>query len=64
MSYSGTESVEAGLRFKTRSGLVVETTGVTLHIESNGIYVHEVVIVEGTGQGYKYFHNLDTAEPH
>ncbi len=63
MSYAGQDSVEAGLRFKTKGGLVVETTGVTLNIESHGIYVHEVVISEGTGQGYKYLHNLDTAEP-
>jgi hypothetical protein len=56
------ESVEAGLRFKTRSGLVVETTGVSQEIESNNLYVHEVVIVEGGGQGNKYLHNLDSAE--
>ena len=63
MSYVEMESVEVGLRFKTKGGLVVETTGVTQNIESNGMYVHEVVIVEGTGLGYKYLHNLDTAEP-
>ena len=63
MSYAGMDSIEAGLRFKTKSGLVVETTGATQHIESVELHVHEVVIVEGAGQGYKYFHNLDTAEP-
>ena len=62
MSYAEMESVEAGLRFKTRSGLVVETTGVSQEIESNNLYVHEVVIVEGGGQGNKYLHNLDSAE--
>ena len=63
MGYAETDSVEAGLRFKTKGGLLVETTGVSQIIESNGIHVHEVVIVEGNGQGYKYLHNLDTAEP-
>ena len=62
MSYAKMEYVEAGLRFKTRSGLVVETTGDTRHIESNDILVHEVVIVEGTGEGNKFLHNLDAAE--
>ena len=58
------DSIDAGLRFKTRSELIVETTGVTQHIDSTNVYVHEVVIVEGsTGQGYKYLHNLDYAEP-
>ena len=63
MGYAQLEYVEAGLRFKTRSGLVVETTGVTRHVESNDILVHEVVIVEGTGEGNKFLHNLDAAEP-
>ena len=62
MSYAAMTSVEAGLQFKTRAGLTVETTGVTLHIESVEVNVHEVVIVEGEGQGYKYMHNLDYAE--
>ena len=51
MAYAEMTSVEAGLRFKTRAGLVVETTGVTLHIESTEVNVHEVVIVDGEGQG-------------
>jgi hypothetical protein len=55
-------SVETGLRFKTLAGLVVETTGVTLHIASTEVHVHEVVIVEGDFQGNKYLHNLDYAE--
>jgi len=41
---------------------VVETTGVSLHIESVEVNVHEVVIVDGEGQGNKYLHNLDYAE--
>ena len=55
-------SVETGLRFKTRAGLLVETTGVTQHIESTEVNVHEVVIVEGEWEGNKYLHNLDYAE--
>ena len=62
MSYAAMTNVETGLRFKTRSGLTVETTGVTLHVESTEVNVHEVVIVEGEGQGNKYMHNLDYAE--
>ena len=60
--YAEMDSVEGGLRFKTQSGLVVETTGVTSHIESNGMYVHEVTIVEGEFEGNKYLHDLDSAE--
>lgn len=62
MSYAEMSSIEAGLRFKTRAGLIVETTGVSQHIESTEVHVHEVVIVEGEGQGTKYLHNLDYAE--
>ena len=62
MAYAEMTSVETGLRFKTRAGLVVETTGVTLHIESTEVNVHEVVIVEGEWEGNKYMHNLDYAE--
>ena len=62
MSYAEMSSIEAGLRFKTRAGLIVETTGVSQHIESTEVHVHEVVIVEGEGQGPKSLHNLDYAE--
>ncbi len=62
MAYAEMDSIEAGLKFKTRAGLVVETTGVTLHVESENVHVHEVVIVEGSGEGSKYLHNLDYAE--
>ena len=62
MKYSETDTIEAGLRFKTYGGAIVETTGVTEKIESNELYVHEVSIAEGTGQGYMYLHNLDNAE--
>ena len=62
MSYAEMGSVDAGLRFKTRAGLMVETTGVSQHIESTEVNVHEVVIIEGEWQGTKYLHNLDYAE--
>ena len=62
MAYAEMQSVEAGLKFKTRAGLIVETTGVTQHIESTDVNVHEVVIIEGEFQGNKYLHNLDYAE--
>ncbi len=62
MAYAEMQSVEAGLKFKTRAGLIVETTGVTQNIESVEVNVHEVVIVEGEHQGNKYLHNLDYAE--
>ena len=62
MAYAEMASIEAGLKFKTRAGLVVETTGVTLHVESENVHVHEVVIIEGAGEGSKYLHNLDYAE--
>ena len=60
--YAEMESIDAGIKFKTRAGLVVETTGVSQPIESVDVHVHEVVIVEGEGQGEKYLHNLDYAE--
>ena len=58
------DTIERGLRFKTVSGIIVETTGQTTLVETEQpVYVHEVVIVEGVGQGNKYLHNLDSAEP-
>lgn len=62
MAYVEMSRIETGLRFKTRSGLIVETTGVTHYIYVTDLNVHEVVIVEGEGQGEKYLHNLDSAE--
>ncbi len=63
MGYAEQNSVEKGLRFKTRSGLVVQTTGSTTHIASTNVYVHEVEILQGPGGGSKFLHNLDYAEP-
>ena len=56
------DSIEGGLKFKTLSGIMVETTGVSEHVESTSVYVHEVLITEGVGEGSKYLHNLDSAE--
>jgi hypothetical protein len=61
--YSKTEAIDAGKRFKSPSGLMVETTGKSFLVDSNNLYVHEVQIVEGTGQGSRYLLNLDVAEP-
>ena len=60
--YAEMASIDAGIKFKTRAGLLVETTGVSQQIESVDVHVHEVVIVEGQGQGEKYLHKLDYAE--
>ncbi len=62
MKYSENDSIEAGLKFKTVSGLMVETTGTTEFVDTTEVYVHEVVILEGVGEGNKYLHNLDSAE--
>ena len=62
MKYSEMDSIEPGIKFKTLTGIAVETTGVTVHIESTEVHVHEVVIIEGVGEGNKYLHNLDSAE--
>ena len=63
LKYSEMEEIEPGLKFKTRSGLMVETTGVTVFVEATEVQVHEVVITDGVGEGNKYLHNLDSAEP-
>jgi len=60
--YSETTKVDAGLKFKTVGGTIVQTTGNTQKIEAHNLYVHEVEIIEGTGKGYKFLHNLDNAQ--
>ena len=66
MKFAEMQTVEAGLKFKTRSNLVVTTTGkslaVTPHGHTEDIYVHEVSITEGANQGQVYWHNLDASE--
>ena len=44
-------------------GVIVETTGQSQYIESVDVHVHDVVIMEGAGEGNHYLHNLDSAEP-
>jgi hypothetical protein len=60
--YAEMTKVDAGLKFKTPSGVLVETTGSTQHIASHNLYVHEVVVAEGSGQGQKFLLNLDYAQ--
>ena len=62
MKYAEQQIVEPGLKFTTLGGLSVETTGASLHVESTDVFVHEVIITEGVGEGNKYWHNLDTAD--
>jgi hypothetical protein len=62
LKYAEMDSIEVGLKFKTVSGIMVETTGVTTQVESNELYVHEVLITEGVGEGEKYLYNLDSGE--
>ena len=62
VKYSEMDTIDPGLLFKTKGAILVKTTGTTLHIESTDVYVHEVEITEGEGQGDKYLHNLDTAK--
>lgn len=63
LKYSTMEEVEPGIKLKTISGLMVETTGISVHVESTDVHVHEVVITEGVGEGNKYLYNLDSATP-
>ncbi len=63
MAYAEQDSIEKDISFKTPSGLVVKTTGRTSNIEAHSMYVHEVVISEGTGEGFVFLHNLDKAQP-
>ena len=63
MAYAGQASIVPGLRFKTPSGLVVKTTGKTVNVESHHIYVHEVEIVQGPGEGNRFYLHLDYAQP-
>ena len=62
MKYAEMDSVEAGLKFKTISGIMVETTGSTTLVDSHDVYVHEVVITEGVGEGETYLYNLDAGD--
>jgi hypothetical protein len=41
---------------------MVETTGSTTLVDSHDVYVHEVVITEGVGEGETYLYNLDAGD--
>ncbi len=62
MGFAETDSVEAGQKFKSPSGLSIETTGTTVHVESHDMYVHEVEILDGVGEGNRFLLNLDVAD--
>lgn len=62
MGYAETEDVDAGMKFTSPSGLSIETTGTTVYVESHDMYVHEVEILDGVGQGNRFLLNLDAAE--
>ena len=42
--------------------MAVETTGTTVLVDSHDMYVHEVEILEGVGEGNRFLLNLDVAE--
>ena len=62
MKYAEMATVKPGLKFVSPGGLPVETTGKTTKIDSHKLFVHEVMIVDGTGKGKKYLLNLDAAK--
>lgn len=62
MAYAETDSVESGKKFTSPSGMAVETTGTTVLVDSHDMYVHEVEILEGVGEGNRFLLNLDVAE--
>ena len=47
MKFSEMATIEAGLMFETKGGVMVKTTGATLHVPSHNVYAHEVVVAEG-----------------
>ena len=61
MAYTETDAVEAGMKLTSPGGLSIETTGTTVHVESHDMYVHEVEILDGVGEGNRYLLNLDVA---
>mgnify|MGYP000224000524 CR=1 FL=1 len=62
MEFSKMKSIDSGLKFKTVGNLMVETTGITEHLEETDLFVHEVKVLKGPGEGNIYLHNLDSAE--
>ena len=62
MAYAEQESIEAGIAFTSPSGLNVTTTGNTVFLDADSMYVHEVEIADGDWAGEKFLLNLDYAE--
>lgn len=62
MAYAEQDSIEADLTFKSPSGLTVKTTGSTVFLDADSMYVHEVEIADGEWTGEKFLLNLDYAE--
>ena len=62
MAYAEQDSIAADMQFKSPSGLTIKTTGNTVFLDADSMYVHEVEIAEGEWTGEKFLLNLDFAE--
>ena len=62
MAYAEQDSIAADMQFKSPSGLTIKTTGNTVFLDADSMYVHEVEIAEGEWTGEKFLFNLDFAE--
>ena len=62
MGYSAMDSVDEGKDFVSPAGLSIRTTGTTVLVDSHDMYVHEVEITDGVGEGNRYLLNLDSAQ--
>ena len=63
MAYAEQDSIAADMQFKSPSGLTIKiSTGNTVFLDADSMYVHEVEIAEGEWTGEKFLFNLDFAE--
>ena len=62
MAYVDQDSIEADITFKSPSGLTVKTTGTTVFLDADSMYVHEVEIADGEYTGERFLLNLDYAD--
>ena len=62
MAYAEQDSIAADMQFKSPSGLTIKTTGNTVFLDADNMYVHEVEIADGEWTGEKFLFNLDFAE--